>query len=138
MRPSTRAKQDVSAFCRAAFACACLVLVPATARAEFQIEGGVTDVRLEATQAPMEEVFSALSAVYGVEITATSVPDQTVTGIYSGPLQRVISQLLGRYDFVLSVSPEKIDIAFLGVRAGGAQLKVAQGGRFRVPAAGAK
>jgi hypothetical protein len=114
--------------------CAGLVLAPATARAEFQIEGSVTDVRLEVTQTPMEEVFSALSAVYGIEISATAVPDQIVNGVYTGSLQRVVSQLLGRYDFVLSVSPDKIDIAFLGVRSGGAPLKVAQGGRFRTPA----
>jgi hypothetical protein len=56
------------------------------------------------------------------------LPDQTITGVYTGSLQRVVSQLLGRYDFVLSVSPEKIDISFLGARAGnGAVLKVAIG-----------
>jgi hypothetical protein len=112
---------------RLAALCA-LIAAPTLARAEFQIEGGLANVRLEATQASMEEVFSALGAVYGVEITATTLPDQTITGVYSGSLQRVVSQLLGRYDFVLSVSPEKIDIAFLGARAGnGAALKLAIG-----------
>ena len=115
---------------RIAALCA-LIAASTPARAEFQIEGGPENVRLEASQASMEEVFSALSAVYGIEITAAAVPDQTVTGIYAGALPRVISQLLGRYDFVLSVSPEKIDIAFLGARAGnGAALKVA-GGKLR-------
>jgi hypothetical protein len=112
---------------RFAVLCA-LIAAPTLARAEFQIEGGPTNVRLEATQASMEEVFSAFSAVYGVDITATTLPDQTITGVYTGSLQRVVSQLLGRYDFVLSVSPEKIDISFLGARAGnGAVLKVAIG-----------
>jgi hypothetical protein len=106
------------------------LLAPAVAHAEYQIEGGVEDLRVEATQTPVEEIFSALSAIYGVSIQASLLPDQPVTGIYTGPLQRVVAQLLERYDYVLAVSPEKIEITFLGVRGGqGALVQVAQSSR---------
>jgi len=55
--------------------CGCL-LAPAVAHAEFQIEGSVAELRVEATQTPIEELFSALSAIYGVTISATVLPDQ--------------------------------------------------------------
>jgi hypothetical protein len=129
------ATRGISAACRALALCACL-LAPAAARAEYQIEGDVTQLRLEVTQAPIEEVFSALSAIYGVKISATVLPDQPVTGVYSGSLQRVVGQLLERYDYVLAVSPEKIEISFLGVRGGqGALVQVAQTGRGLRPLA---
>lgn len=108
---------------------ACL-LAPGAARAEYQIEGGVEDLRVEATQTPIEEIFSALSAIYGVSIQASVLPDQPVTGVYTGPLQRIVAQLLERYDYVLAVSPEKIEITFLGARGGqGALVQVAQSSR---------
>jgi len=119
--------------CRALALCGCL-LAPAVAHAEFQIEGSVSELRLEATQTSIAEIFSALSAIYGVTISATVLPDQPVTGVYSGSLQRVVAQLLDRYDYVLTVSPEKIEISFLGVRGGqGALVQVAQTAKPRLP-----
>ena len=112
---------------RALAACACFFLWCAAARAEFQIEGGVSALRVEATQTPIEEIFSAIGAIYGVNITASALPEQPVTGIYAGPLERVIAGMLDRYDYVLSVSPDTIDIVFLGVRSGqGAPVRVAE------------
>ena len=128
MRQSVRV---LSTACQALALCACL-LAPVAARAEFQIEGDVTQLRLEATQTPIQELFSALSAVYGVQINATVLPNQRVTGVYSGSLQRIVGQLLERYDYVLSISPDKIEISFLGVRGGqGALVQVAQGSKLR-------
>jgi len=103
--------------------------LPTAARAEYQIEGGVEDLRVEATQTPIEEIFSALSAIYGVSIQASVLPDQPVTGVYTGPLQRIVAQLLERYDYVLAVSPEKIEITFLGARGGRGMVQVAQSSR---------
>jgi len=115
------------AFGRALAACACLLLWCAAARAEFSIEGGVSALRVEATQTPIEEIFSAISAIYGVNVTASALPEQPITGIYSGPLERVIAGMLDRYDYVLSVSPDAIDIVFLGMRSGqGARVRVAE------------
>ena len=126
-----KSKRVISAACQALSLCACL-LAPVAARAEYQIEGDVTQLRLEVTQTPIAEVFSALSAIYGVQINATVLPDQQVTGVYTGSLQRVVGQLLERYDYVLSVSSDKIEISFLGVRGGqGALVQVAQGSKLR-------
>jgi hypothetical protein len=114
-------------FGRTLAACACFLLWCAAARAEFSIEGGVSALRVEATQTPIEDIFSAIGAIYGVTITASALPEQPVTGVYSGPLQRVIAGMLDRYDYVLSVSPDTIDIVFLGVRSGqGATVRVAE------------
>jgi hypothetical protein len=132
-RPMRHSMARISAACALAL-CGCL-LAPVAAPAEFQIEGSVDDLRVEAAQTPIEEIFSALSAVYGVTIAATVLPDQPVSGVYTGSLQRVVAQLLNRYDYVLAVSPEKIEISFLGLRGGqGALVRVAQTGRgLRAP-----
>ena len=83
-------------------------------------------LRVEAAQTPIEEIFSAIGAIYGVNVTASALPEQPITGIYTGPLERVIAAMLNRYDYVLSVSPDAIDIVFLGVRSGqGARVRVA-------------
>jgi hypothetical protein len=115
------------AFSRALAAGACFLLWCGAARGEFSIEGGVSALRVEATQTPIEEIFSAIGAIYGVTITASALPEQPVTGVYEGPLQRVIAAMLDRYDYVLSVSPDTIDIVFLGVRSGqGTTVRVAE------------
>lgn len=107
--------------------CACLVLAPA-AHAEFSIEGEVTALRVEAADTPIEEIFSALTAVYGVTINAAALPEKPVTGVYTGSLQRVIAGMLDRYDYVLSVTPEAIEISYLQSRGQGT-VRVAQQGR---------
>ena len=116
----------LNAICRLATLSACL-LAPAAARAEFQIEGSASDLRVVATQAQVEEIFAALSAIYGVTIRATMLPDQPVTGAYSGSLPRIVAQLLDRYDHVISVSPDNIEVAFIKERSGqGTLAQVAQ------------
>jgi len=111
---------------------ACLALAPAAAHAEYQIEGDVSDLRVVATQAQVEEIFAALTAIYGVAITATMLPDQPVTGVFSGPLPRIVAQLLDRYDHVISVSPDTIAVTFIKARSGqGALVQVARGGKPR-------
>jgi len=132
MRSSRRASRarllDV---CRLLTLCACL-FAPAAAHAEFQIEGDVSDLRVVATQAQVEEIFSALTAIYGVTISAAMLPDQPVTGVYSGSLPRIVAQLLDRYDHVISVSPDRIEVAFIKARSGqGTLAQAAQSGKPR-------
>jgi hypothetical protein len=104
---------------RAAALCLCVVLAPATACAEFSIEGDVSALRVEADQTPIEEIFTAITAIYGVAINAEKLPEQPVTGVYAGSLQRVIASMLDRYDYVLSVTPETIEISYLNARGQG-------------------
>jgi hypothetical protein len=128
---SVRTAKTISwlVFGRIVVACACLLHCSSAARAEFSIEGGVSALRVEATQAPIEEIFSAIRAIYGVNVTASALPEEPITGIYSGPLERVIAGMLNRYDYVLSVSPDAIDIVFLGARSGQvARVRVAGSG----------
>ena len=48
----------------------------------------------------------------------------------AGARECVVAQLLERYDYVLAVSPEKIEITFLGVRGGqGSLVQVVQSSR---------
>jgi len=90
------------------------------ARAEFSIEGDVAALRVEADQTPIEEIFTAITAIYGVTISAEKLPDRPVSGTYTGSLQRVIAGMLDRYDYVLSVTPEAIGISYLEPRGQGA------------------
>lgn len=114
---------------RAAALCACVVLASVTARAEFSIEGDVGSLRVEADRTPIEEIFTAITAIYGVSINAEKLPEQPVTGVYNGPLQRVIASMLDRYDYVLSVTPEAIEISYLQSRGQGTVRVAHQGGK---------
>jgi hypothetical protein len=93
---------------------------PVPARAEVSISGGPAAIRLEASEASLEEILLALHASFNLRYRTSAALDDAVSGTYSGPLARVASQLLDRYDFIMKVSAENVEI-FVFRRHGSAE-----------------
>jgi hypothetical protein len=91
-------------------------LLPApSVRAEARITGEPDAVRVEARDAPIEEVMVALRASFGLHYRSTAPLSRRITGTYEGPLQRVVTRLLDGYDFVMKASSGTVEIIVYGV-----------------------
>jgi hypothetical protein len=86
---------------------------PVPARAEITISGGPAAVRLEASEASLDEILLALQASFNLRYRTSAALDDAISGTYSGPLAHVAAQLLDRYDFIMRVSAEKLEISVL-------------------------
>jgi hypothetical protein len=83
------------------------------ARAELSVAGAPTAIRLEAEDASLEEILLALQASFNLRYRTLAALDAPVSGTYRGPLAQVAAQLLERYDFVMKISAQTVDISVL-------------------------
>jgi len=97
-----------------AFLSATSVVGFAPAGAEVLVEGSVGSARVQASKVPVAEVLTALGTAFGVRYRAVVALDRPVTGSFSGPLQRIVADLLDGYDYVLKTSPDTIEIVVVG------------------------
>lgn len=93
-----------------------MLLAPQPGRAEVLLEGSTADVRLEATQASVDEILVAFGRTYNVRYRTSIALDRPVTASYSGPLMRVIARVLEGYDYVARTSSDGVDIAYIRER----------------------
>jgi hypothetical protein len=78
----------------------------ACARAEVSIHGDRAAVHLEASNAQIDEVLSALESTFSIR-HRTSVPlDQAISGTYRGPLRRVLSRVLDGFNYYVANTAE--------------------------------
>jgi len=98
---------------------ACLCGAPPPVRAELSISGAPAAIRLEADGASLEEILLALQASFNLRYRTLAALDSPVSGTYRGPLARVAAQLLERYDFVIKVSAQNVDVSVLRRHAQG-------------------
>jgi hypothetical protein len=89
----------------------------ACARPQVSIDGDGADVRLEASNAPLSEVLSALERAFPVRYR-TAVPlDQSIIGTYRGPLRHVLSRLLDGFSYYVADTAEGgMEITVIGRR----------------------
>jgi hypothetical protein len=92
---------------------------PMPGRAEVSISGGPAAVRLDASEASLEEILLALHASFNLRYRTSAALDDAVSGSYRGSLARVASQLLDRYDFIMKVSAGNVEISVLRRQAPG-------------------
>jgi hypothetical protein len=91
-------------------------LFPApSVRADARITGEPDAVRVEARDAPVEEVMAALGASFGLRYRSTASLSRRITGTYEGSLQRVVPRLLDGYDFVMKSSSGGVEVMVYGV-----------------------
>jgi hypothetical protein len=76
------------------------VLAGNSARAEVRVQGPVENVRLEASDATAAEILAALSERFDLRFRGTT-PSRRITGIYEGPLRRILARVLDGYDYVI-------------------------------------
>jgi hypothetical protein len=104
---------------KAALLVAALVLGdPTRALAEVKVEGRLDAVRLETAGSSVEQVLAALGATYGLRYRTAIALDRTLTGVYQGPLERVLARVLDSYDFVTKSSSGAVEVVILAERGG--------------------
>jgi hypothetical protein len=77
------------------------------------IDGDATAVRLEAHDASIEEILTALHARFGVTYRGVGPPTRRISATLEGPLNRVLMQVLSGYDFVIKRNGDTLDINVL-------------------------
>jgi hypothetical protein len=89
----------------------------ACARPLVSIDGDRAVVRLEASNAPLSEVLSALERAFPIRYR-TAVPlDQPIIGTYRGPLRDVLSRLLDGFSYyVADTAAGGMEITVVGRR----------------------
>ena len=94
--------------------------------AEARITGDPDAVRVEARNAPVEEVMAALGTSFGLRYRSTVSTSRRITGTYEGSLQRVVTRLLDGYNFVMKTGPGGVEVMVYGVVKPGEAAKAAQ------------
>lgn len=100
---------------------------PIPASAEVRVEGRLDAVRLETAGSSVEQVLAALGATYGLRYRAAIALDRTLTGVYQGPLERVLARVLDSYDFVTKSSAGGVEVIILSERGGHSSPRAGQG-----------
>lgn len=71
------------------------------ADAGFNITGQGSNLRVEATDARIDDVLTALRDKYGLIYHNDAAFEQPITGNYSGSLDQVVKQIMRRYDHAI-------------------------------------
>ena len=80
------------------------------ASAEVTISGTPDAVRIEASNATLEEVLSGLRERFDLTYQSAARLDRRIDGKYAGQLSGVVKRLLGAYDFVLKHENEALSL----------------------------
>jgi hypothetical protein len=72
--------------------------------ADVRVTGPPEAIRLEAHDAPVQEVLAALNASFGLRYRGVAGLDRRISGTYQGPLPRVVRRLLDGYDFIVTAN----------------------------------
>jgi len=96
-----------------------------SAGAEVNVTGDSNAVKIEANDASIEDVMSALGASFGLQYRGTATLDRRITGSYRGTLQYVIRRVLDGYDFIMKTNVDDIEVTVLTSKAGEARASAA-------------
>jgi hypothetical protein len=100
------------------FLCAGLTLSISAARAETVIDGTVDQLRIEARQAPVGEIFQALQSKFGVTIKGQSQLDWVVDGTFTGPLSSVLRRILKDENYIIGVNENNATLVVIAPHQG--------------------
>jgi hypothetical protein len=130
MSRGTRARKQLGL----ALALLCALALPA--HSEVRLESDASGIRLTATNAPLSEVLAALKAKFPLRYGAVAV-EREINGTIEGTLHRVVVRLLDGFDFVVSRSPEGVEIVKLAPRGTASFTPPARRGvtEWKIPAA---
>ena len=96
-----------------------LSAVPTFAHAETHVGGEPAALRVEARNATLQEVLTALRSSFGLKIQASTSTDlnRSVSGTYNGSLREVITRLLDGYDFFVRKLGDDLEVVVVGFSA---------------------
>jgi hypothetical protein len=106
---------------------AALAIAPMPVLAEMQVRGSPDAVRIEARDAPVEEILAALSRAFGLHYQLSTNLDKRLSGTYVGPLRRVVTRILDGYNFILKTDNGSIVVTVLGTPGAAAAVPVSSG-----------
>ena len=97
-----------------------LLFASLPARGEVLLQGDAAAVRLDVTEATVDEILVALNRDYGLRYRTTIALDRHLSGTYTGPLPRVLARILEGYDYVARVTSDGVDIPYIRTRGSAA------------------
>lgn len=110
-------------------------MVPEPARAEVRVFGQANAIVIEAREARLEEILTALRAQVNLQYQTDVVLDRVVTGIYRGSLQRVVARILEGHNYILKSSADSLTLVVLtSAVAGGVRSTATEEARMPYPA----
>ena len=83
------------------------------ASAEVKVGGRPEAVHLEVRDASLHDVLAALQERFNLRYRTIDALDAPTTGVFDGPLQRVVARLLGGHDYAMQVTADGIDVLVL-------------------------
>lgn len=101
-------------------ASAVLVAFGRTASAEVKVEGRPEAVHLEVQSASLRDVLTALQERFNLRYRTLDALDTSTTGVFDGPLRRVVARLLSGHDYAMEVTADGLDILVLAPQQPGA------------------
>src|SRR5262245_1567071 len=117
---------------------AAAAIAPTPALAEMQVRGSPDAVRIEARDAPVEEILAGLSRAFGMHYQLSTTLDKRLSGTYVGSLRRVVTRILDGYNFILKTDNGSIVVTVLGTPSAAAAAPASSGPKVvRQPAAAA-
>ncbi len=84
------------------------------ALAEVHVTGERNAIAIEAREASVEELLSALSETYDLHYRVSAGLDVPISGSFAGPLPQVLARVLQRYDFAIETSANGVSVAVYG------------------------
>jgi hypothetical protein len=93
---------------------AALAVAPTPVLAEIQVGGTPKAVRIEARDAPLEEILAALNRAFGVHYQVSVNLDKRLSGTYEGSLPQVLTGILSGYNLILYTDNGAMAVTVLG------------------------
>ncbi|QAU45801.1 hypothetical protein [Bradyrhizobium guangzhouense] len=84
-----------------------------TASAEVKVAGRPDAVHLEVHDASLHDVLAALQERFNLRYRSADALEAQVTGVFDGPLRRVVARLLSGHDYAMQVTADSIDVLVL-------------------------
>jgi hypothetical protein len=80
-----------------------------------EVQGDSDNLQLRVDNASTKEALDALSAKFGLIYKLPPDISRTMTGTYSGTIQKVLSRILDGTDYIVTRSSENIEIVVIGM-----------------------
>jgi hypothetical protein len=94
-----------------------LTNVATVAHAETHVLGEPAALRVEAQNASLQEVLTALRTSFGLQYRISTDLNRSVSGSYNGSLREVITRLLDGYDFFVRKVGDDLEVVVVGFSA---------------------
>lgn len=95
------------------------------ASAEVKVAGRPDAVHLEVHEAPLREVLAALQERFNLRYRTADALEAQMTGVFDGPLRRVVARLLSGHDYAMEVTADGVDVLVLASQGPGATVVAA-------------